>query len=383
MAESRKLAFVDVARGLAILLVIWVHHGQVFSDLPMIQVVSSYGQLGVQLFFLASAFTLCMSSQARRNETGALRNFMLRRFFRIAPLYYLGLLVYFSVSTLASRNNPAADDIYTAGNVALNLLFVHGFSPSAYNGVVPGGWSIGAEMAFYALFPALILAMAKTYSLFGNLALIAWPIAALAFDATVMAILCASGMTIENNSFLYYNIANQLPVFIIGMAAFVAIADGKLAPSPRRDGALFALLTIIAFALLHPSHIGLGAAAAAVLLPSVAGLSFVFLLNLLRMARPNLATAAIGWIGQLSYSMYIFHFLFAWTATGKALRILGGLLPQAQALLYLPSLIATMGASALVALISKRLVEDRFIAIGRSAIRALNDRDERRLQAEV
>lgn len=54
--NSEKLAHIDSARAIAILMVIMVHTAGIFSGLSRpVYVISALGQLGVQLFFVASA----------------------------------------------------------------------------------------------------------------------------------------------------------------------------------------------------------------------------------------------------------------------------------------------------------------------------------------
>ena len=142
--ESPKLEFVDRMRGAAILLVIAVHFTQVFSD-PLVRAAGSVGQVGVQLFFVASAFTLCRSADqrgaaGRAAEAHPLRNFYIRRLLRIAPLYWLALAIYTLRGVLRGETL-----FFTPLNIGANALFVHGLVPSANNTIVPGGWSIGAR----------------------------------------------------------------------------------------------------------------------------------------------------------------------------------------------------------------------------------------------
>lgn len=89
-----KLRYIDSLRGLAILAVLMVHCGQYgINKYPdLIANIINTGGRGVQLFFVASAFTLFLSL-ARRSET-VKSNFYIRRFFRIAPMYYLGIAYY-------------------------------------------------------------------------------------------------------------------------------------------------------------------------------------------------------------------------------------------------------------------------------------------------
>ena len=50
--------------------------------------VAELGNLGVQLFFLVSAVTMCYMWQQRHDEPARALKFYVRRFFRIAPLFW-------------------------------------------------------------------------------------------------------------------------------------------------------------------------------------------------------------------------------------------------------------------------------------------------------
>src|SRR5688500_14427883 len=85
---------------------------------------SQYGQMGCQLFAAASAYTLLLTFVRRANERHALRDFWIRRFFRIAPLYYLAIPLYFMVHLAKQRfvdHTPLTIEPYTPSNVAANL----------------------------------------------------------------------------------------------------------------------------------------------------------------------------------------------------------------------------------------------------------------------
>jgi peptidoglycan/LPS O-acetylase OafA/YrhL len=69
MQTGKNLDYVDAMRGIAILMVILVHTSQnIKIESELISLFCRYGQMGVQLFFVASAFTLCNSAENRNNE---------------------------------------------------------------------------------------------------------------------------------------------------------------------------------------------------------------------------------------------------------------------------------------------------------------------------
>ena len=65
----QKLQYIDALRGWAILAVLAVHCSTwVRPDHPLLWSIASKGAVGVQLFYLVSAFTLLLSANARREE---------------------------------------------------------------------------------------------------------------------------------------------------------------------------------------------------------------------------------------------------------------------------------------------------------------------------
>lgn len=88
-----NLDYIDSMRGIAILMVLAVHSTSFFDifnivNLPLhLENILYSGKYGVSLFFIISAYTLYRSIDIRK-ENG-LKKYYIRRFFRIAPLYYI------------------------------------------------------------------------------------------------------------------------------------------------------------------------------------------------------------------------------------------------------------------------------------------------------
>lgn len=145
----------DLLRGVAILLVIAVHsQEQAVGSMPILTwFAKTCGELGVQLFFIVSGYTM-MLTYGGRLDLAAARSFYIRRVFRIAPLFWIAIVFY--LLTRGQGIKTFAPDGIGTVDVLLTFLFLHGYSVNAYNSVVPGGWSIAVEMQFYLLFPLLI-----------------------------------------------------------------------------------------------------------------------------------------------------------------------------------------------------------------------------------
>jgi peptidoglycan/LPS O-acetylase OafA/YrhL len=132
-------------RGLAIIGVVVVHCS-LYGDnenLPLLfQSFAHSGMFGVQLFFMVSAFTLFLSLDNRRHEEEFVwQGFFIRRFFRVAPMYYLGILYFLLQDGFGPRYFLCDTGHITGANILSNFLFVHGLYPFWISSLVPGGWS--------------------------------------------------------------------------------------------------------------------------------------------------------------------------------------------------------------------------------------------------
>lgn len=109
----------------------------------------SHGYLSVDLFFVLSGFVLSMSYQKHFDTRVSMRNFteyILKRFFRIFPLYIVITLVYFFLYN---------DD--TLKILLINLTLLQTLIPHFnFKSIIPPAWSLGNEWAFYLIFPFIL-----------------------------------------------------------------------------------------------------------------------------------------------------------------------------------------------------------------------------------
>ena len=125
------------------------------------------GTYGVEGFFIISGFCFFYLYGAEVCTGRGLLNFHLKRFFRIAPLYYVAvaanLLFNFSAGPQHSLRMILENGTFTFGLIHPN------------HALVTGGWSIGVEYVFYFAFPVLAWAASrwKPFLAVGTLALLA------------------------------------------------------------------------------------------------------------------------------------------------------------------------------------------------------------------
>jgi len=369
---NNKLAQVDSLRGIAILMVILIHTGQSISDMSSrLQGFTLYGQLGVQLFFVMSAFTLSLSADRRDTEEDKTKKYIVRRFFRIAPLYYVGIIwyfLYYSILTSIYSKSLQLANWYTPVNMLANFLFVHGFYPPANNNIVPGGWSIGTEMSFYVCFPALFL-MFRKISERGKMQLpLLFTLLVCCYYFLESRYVSWVGTLVERNTFLYYNLLNQLPVFTLGILSYFLVKNKVMEKIPTILNIIFCSLFAWITTLLW--HTDTFLQAPFMIIPLTAGLAFVFLYNIYAKIE-ILNHPLLQRIGQLSYSMYILHFMFAWNMSQYLSKQLEGTIKSKYVLVLLYGL--TVFLSFVLATISEKFIEKPGINVGRRIVQKISE----------
>jgi peptidoglycan/LPS O-acetylase OafA/YrhL len=142
----------DLLRATAIVSVLFYHYG-LFSDQVPLSLLSRYGWLGVDLFFVLSGF-LIGSQLFRPLAQGrkiALGRFYMRRFFRTLPAFWVVLILYLTIPAFLERSKlPPLWRL---------LTFTQNFGLSGHMGF-SHAWSLCVEEQFYLILPALILIVA-------------------------------------------------------------------------------------------------------------------------------------------------------------------------------------------------------------------------------
>lgn len=297
-----RYAYIDALRGYAILMVIAVHASQQIGGLPSFAYrIADQGARGVQLFFVASAITLCMSWHRRLD---GIASFYTRRLFRIAPMFWLAIVYFVATQGLAPRAFEP-DGIGTK-HIILTALFSHGFLPGTFTSVVPGGWSIAVEMMFYAVFPILVFTIKswRTAVLAAAIALI--PAAIVYWLLQLSAEAEPQAWRMAYQVFSTLNFVHQLPVFLIGIAAYFIMRDERDAIERRPFLLAVVALSPVAIVLVAYYHFhilwaefGFHSSYAVAFAGAAIALSkkpiFIFVNPL------------IIWIGKISFSGYLFH----------------------------------------------------------------------------
>ncbi|MCE9646785.1 MAG: acyltransferase [Chloroflexi bacterium] len=361
----KKYDHIDALRGFAILGVVLIHSSQwVTPALDTYTMIANQGARGVQLFYMASALTLFLSMDSRReHEKRPLLSFFIRRFFRIAPLFYLAILVYTLYSGTDARF--AAPNGIAWWFIPLTALFLHGWHPETINSVVPGGWSIAVEMTFYLFVPFLFKKLTGVKS---TLAVLLGSLLLSSLLSVVVARLLQPLYPEDQqhlvDSFLNLWFFSQLPVFLLGILLYHLTKQ-----YPDRDrvmGLLFLLISLYLFTAFLKTNTFKD------LLPQhfLYGIAFLFFsLSLHFWPSALLVNKVTTLIGRLSFGIYLAHFMvikLMRTVFFKDGFILNG--NKGALLAYLLVLAASMGIS----YIAHNLIEVPGINWGRRIIKGFS-----------
>jgi exopolysaccharide production protein ExoZ len=280
MPAQNRFEWLDCLRGYAIA-------GVVLTHLHLFPA----GGRGVQLFFVASAISL-MYAHAAHGEEGA-RAFFVRRVFRIMPMLWLAVLLFYIVDWITTGHTADKWQIVSAVT-----LLPSNASYAFQNVAVPGSWSIVCEASFYILFP-IAVAFVTTSRRAAILLLASIAIAAACLPMLIRIGLSTGAETVSlAHNFAFLSAPTQLPCFAIGLLAYALIREQR--PFAKAAGWLgvFCVVALslwggdgVRFYLVWITTFGLVAFA-------LANGQLGFLVN--RPAR---------WLGLISYSVYYWHIL--------------------------------------------------------------------------
>ncbi len=198
----------DGLRGIAVLLVmfshssniqVWFHHTLNFTET---------GKLGVYLFFLLSAYLLdrqiVIALQEGRADLRYWMNYLLRRFMRIFPLFFLALLFNYA---LYSNGSPYPIHIVDWQDIFDHLMLQKGKRVF---------WSIPVEFIYYFISPVLLFLIGKLTN---------WK--PLLYTVATFFLIVVIGFFTQPLELSNINTIKYLPIFLIGTLLSVTEVMGN------------------------------------------------------------------------------------------------------------------------------------------------------------
>jgi peptidoglycan/LPS O-acetylase OafA/YrhL len=147
-----KLYGLDHLRALAIILVLGFHYQVLFANLSWMACLTKFGWTGVDLFFVLSGFLISsqLFAQIKKGNSISLKTFFIKRFFRILPLYFFIVGVYFLFPYF--REKEALPPLWKF------LTFTQNFGlDNKHFGTCSHAWSLCVEEHFYLILPLILI----------------------------------------------------------------------------------------------------------------------------------------------------------------------------------------------------------------------------------
>ena len=287
---NHRSATLDCIRAIAILAVFFYHVTSRYETSgldPVAALFARYGFLGVDMFFPLSGF-LVTRFLIQSREDGIVRTFFLRRFFRIVPLYFVAIAIYFVASRVVGFDDGIIHRIWINLTFLTGIfIFIDGVSTVPFTIT----WSLSVEEFGYILIGAFFWLQRR------NMGVILAAICLLSF------LLRAGFLFYDASDFksLYYFPPTRLDSICIGGVVAVLLNNGQrhlLAGIAVLSGVLVGAMALGAFAF----HL--------FLFPGIA-LATSFIIVFFETTRLDLETPAIrlfSRIGFYSYFNYLFQF---------------------------------------------------------------------------
>jgi peptidoglycan/LPS O-acetylase OafA/YrhL len=227
---SGRIAALDELKGVAILLVVLYHAGGVLGLSDRLHL-----EVGVDIFVILSGIGLSLSS----SEEGAGR-FLLRRFLRIYPTYWIALTACLAAGAFLLGNR------YSAADVVLHYLGIHAWFGDAY------AMSISDSFWFITLIVSLYVAYVPLRRLAGRADL-------LLLAGSILSLVPILVYFYWGQSAVFSHLALRIPGFFLGLLIGTLLKKGTLTipMSPAAAGSLVILfyvtyvqgITIVSFAI--------------------------------------------------------------------------------------------------------------------------------------
>ena len=334
----KRIQELDGLRAIAVLLVVTVHmHDKVWTLL--------HGGLGVVIFFVLSGYLITMLALREEEARGRLDfiGFYIRRTFRILPLYYVVLAAYavlilgLKVSSYKAQTFVHYLPYYSLYAQEIPYFYTRAIFPFYQS------WTLGVEEKFYLLWPFLGFASLRAAK---GLRPLVTAVIILVFVFTPISSVPGHWYQLEN--YAYILMGALLALVLEDRAGFAFVQ--KLGDV----GLASLLMVLLVLQISRFQSIPRSSARTAY------ALAFMFFLGILLVTEGRiqrlLSKPLLGFIGELSYGIYLIHIL--------CLNLAEKVFPPHRGL-AVPAYVLTLVICIVVAYVLHRMVEKPLIRVGR------------------
>jgi len=253
------------------------------------------GVIAVVCFYLISGYVMTGLIRKHYHSVSTVRFFYLDRAIRLFPQYLVIVamtLCWFYVSGIKNnflQHAPSSSELFN--NLVVVPLNYFMFNQSDQFTLIPPAWSLGAEIQFYLLIPWLLM----------------FRLRAIFFVMASAVYLAAASGWLNTDTFGYRLMPGILVYFLLGSLLFDVREQAKtsLKVAAYVVIAVAAIATVLSvFHFLHLLY------NKETLIGMALGVSFVVLLGKFRQTKID------NFLGDLSYGVFLNHFLIQWALVG-------------------------------------------------------------------
>jgi peptidoglycan/LPS O-acetylase OafA/YrhL len=265
-----RLAHVDFLRGLAALAVVYFHLAGSTGLSEQIKYTGIFGHLGVEMFFVISGFVLPWSMHRGAYRLGLLKSFLLRRYVRLFPPYLAAIVLSLLVGAATQWTRY---DWPSWSTVLGNVFYISPVINKPW--ISPVFWTLGIELQFYLFLGVLYRLIIHRSHLWSILACLLVTYTGIFWSNTCILASWFGLFSLGIVTFRYLAMEMSLARFLTACAIFT----GMISIITGFVSALAGLTTAltIAFVRLSPR------------------------------ASASRWSRALGWLGAISYSLYLVH----------------------------------------------------------------------------
>lgn len=285
--KSGRLTYIDSMRGIAALLVVLMHNVQPIatgSVRTVIYDIIDPGKVGVVMFFAISGFVIPFSFP---KGPAPLERFLISRFFRLYPAYWLSMLAYLLLLLVTGAVLPSIVNVATNATMAQMAI--------GQPNIIGVYWTLFIELQFYLLCAAAFWG--------GGLHRPKFTFAACLGMLAVAAIMALARFYMERK--VPVAIPLSLSIMFWGTLWRESLVNGS------REHRLYAFIMLALFVVAIPIislmaydvDLGLEENWVRYAISYLSGIALFIIFS----TKIRLSGRAFVWLGSISYSLYLFH----------------------------------------------------------------------------
>lgn len=288
--KNQRLRFIDGLRGIAATLVMLSH----LAERTRAAALTHRGYLGVAIFFVLSGFVITSVVGERRMSLRFLGHFALRRMIRLDIPYWLNIALVLLLMRLAVGFGGASHTV-SVPQIAAHLFYLQ--TLLGYPEISSVYWTLCLEVQFYLALILLVWAAQKAAAPQRYFNILFLALLGLSVLDNMNWIRTPTGFMFHYwwgfalGALCYWTLVRQVPGLYLGLACGLVLCSIALV-HVHADWRMTGVVTVVLIFIASRAH---------------------------AMGR-WLADPVSQFLGRISYSLYLCHPLFGWSAQSLALR---------------------------------------------------------------